>query len=804
MSTIVHAPAAAASSQDVTLPAIPELLNPNFLDVLIPPTEKPGPSEVLTAPPRNAMMDALRETAHHTLTENDAPAFSSTLSPTLDAFQGLRPFTKGKEVDRYLEKAWAEDPALTLRIIWCIRSIHDGKSDKVLFYRAFGWLFKNHPRTAIINLHYLVAPVCSLRRKIKTKDGKEIIRQERAPHGYWKDLLNILALATVDELHPKEDVPERSSFLHNHTQPNAHLKFASNADREAWSREQRAKAARASHGRLVEKLAEPTFRALYVAVARLFADKLTEDFHILKKIESLPPNAKNRVQLIFSLSLAGKWAPSPNRSHDRVTNISTAISILLHHAQITGTLSARIPFSLTPSPVEAHVLRVFYQRHILAPSRRLKSLPEPLMSANRWSEIIYTRVSSVCMKNSSEKFFTHDPKRFVSYLTDVEGGKAPISGATLLPHELVRQAAQFAGDGLTKSKLDAAIHKHRRELAETQIRVIEAQWKTLVARLRESGELDNCIAVCDVSVSMGSIACTGARRTSAFDVDPIWPSISLSLLIAQLAKPPFTGGFISFSSRPQYISLDPALGLVDAVEKMAHTDFWGMNTDFNAVFLDLLLPLAVKNKVSKDDMIKRVFVFTDMQFDAARQESVDWFHAAGLRAAEDVYSDDGTETDKGAEYEAMDQSERTAGDAVVDDGAGTEDDARMGAIGAGGPTAADWETNHDVIERAYKEAGYDLPQIVYWDLSHASASEYPGITAPVTGERKGVALLNGFSPSLLKVFMDVDDEEEEEDEEWEKVRKDGEIVKKEKTKLTPVEIMKYVLGKKSFAGLVVD
>ncbi|KAG2137959.1 hypothetical protein DEU56DRAFT_803327 [Suillus clintonianus] len=70
------------------------------------------------------------------------------------------------------------------------------------------------------------------------------------------------------------------------------------------------------------------------------------------------------------------------------------------------------------------------------------------------------------------------------------------------------------------------------------------------------------------------------------------------------------------------------------------------------------------------------------------------------------------------------------------------------------PKAAVWDTNHNVIEQTYKEAGYELPEIVYWDLS--TAYHYPGITAPVISERRGVGLLNGYtySPSLLKVFMD--------------------------------------------------
>ena len=81
------------------------------------------------------MMDALKATAHRALTENWDPAYSSTLSATLDAFQSLRPGWFDINLGDTLKKAWAEDPELTLRIIWNSRSIHDGKSDKEVFYQ---------------------------------------------------------------------------------------------------------------------------------------------------------------------------------------------------------------------------------------------------------------------------------------------------------------------------------------------------------------------------------------------------------------------------------------------------------------------------------------------------------------------------------------------------------------------------------------------------------------------------------------------------------------------------------------------
>ncbi|KAJ8595801.1 hypothetical protein M405DRAFT_857037 [Rhizopogon salebrosus TDB-379] len=596
MSTIAMvAPPSVASSQDVTLPAIPELTNPNFLDLLLPPVQDAQPIEVTEKPPApsNAMMNALRSTAHHKLTENIAPAFGSTLSATLDAFQGVRPYVSGSAINDYLFKAWAEDPALTLRIIWSLRSIHDGKADKELFYMAFGWLFEHHPRTALSNLHLLVEPVCTRIRRVKGVEGAK--RRESMPHGYWKDLLNILALATVDELNPSSVQYACSTFLHNFVPRNSRPHFKSNSEQEAWSREKRDQMHNLNHARIVKKLQQPKYRALYVAVARLFADRLARDDSILLELACLPANveAKHRVRLIFSLSMATKWAPTPGGSHDRVTNITSAICILLHHAQVTSSLTYKIPVSLTPSALELHVLRSFLRRHILTPSRRLKSLPEPLMSANRWSEIIYSRVASICMNNNKENFFKHDADRFVSYLTDVESGKKQISGATLLPHELM-------------------------------------------------------------------------------------------------------------------VVLDPegTVSLGETVIRMSRAH-WSMNTNLDAVFLKLLLPLAKKHAVPQDQMIKRIFVFTDMQFDDSQ-------------STHSVYG-----------------GEMTSGQSVVD-----------------------WETNHDVIERAYKEAGYEMPQIVYWDLSNPE--HHAGITAPVTGDRKGVALLNGFSPSLLKVFMNVEEEEMEE------------------------------------------
>ena len=607
-------------------------------------------------------------------------------------------------------------------------------------FRAFGWLYEHHPRTAISNLHVLVDSVCTTRKK------------DSLAHGYWKDLLNVLALATVDEL---DDVSKPSSFLHakkmEYTYPkrrfrrlrpesqeaalvNIQSSCRRDAEFKALAKDKRAEQAEQIHENLIGKLARPKFRALYVAVAQLIADRLAKDLRILDELDAMGPDgAASRLTLLRQLSLAGKWAPTPHGSHDRRTNIATAIAMLLRAAQVPSVYpSALASVSISqPSPSATTILRSFYQRWVLTRLRSITCLPEPLMAANRWKEIKYNRVSSLCMRANSERFFVHDPEGFKAYLLSVESGKKTISGATLFPHTLVVEAISLAS-GHRDGK-NPGLEEFRKELRETKLRVVEAQWKTLVERLREAGTLDSCLAVCDVSGSMGSL--NGFQASRGHPVPPIFPAIALSLVIAQLAKPPFDGGFITFSARPQYLRLDAASSLVDSVHTMARSD-WGMNTDLNAVFMKLLLPLAKRNEVKPEDMIKRLFIFSDMQFDECRASE-------------------------------------------------------------GGVDVGDWKTGYDEIERAYKDAGYEVPQIVYWDLAG-------GGTVEVQAERKGVALMNGFSPAMLKVFMG-DEEEEGGEDGWESVMTDGTMVTETvvEDEFNPLNVMKKAVMKKSFDGLVV-
>jgi hypothetical protein len=57
-----------------------------------------------------------------------------------------------------------------------------------------------------------------------------------------------------------------------------------------------------------------------------------------------------------------------------------------------------------------------------------------------------------------------------------------------------------------------------------------------------------------------------------------------------------------------------------------------------------------------------------------------------------------------------------------------------------------------MMQRKYKDAGYEVPQVVFWNLRASS-------NVPVSADASGVALVSGFSPSILKAVLSADMED---------------------------------------------
>jgi hypothetical protein len=113
-------------------------------------------------------------------------------------------------------------------------------------------------------------------------------------------------------------------------------------------------------------------------------------------------------------------------------------------------------------------------------------------------------------------------------------------------------------------------------------------------------------------------------------------SVALGLLVSELSDEPWHHWLITFSMRPQLhvisgdepwhhrlitFSMRPQLHVISGDTLAEKAEFircmqWNMNTDFQAVF-DKLLSVAVEGKLPPERMVRRVIVFSDMEFDQA-------------------------------------------------------------------------------------------------------------------------------------------------------------------------------------------
>lgn len=125
-----------------------------------------------------------------------------------------------------------------------------------------------------------------------------------------------------------------------------------------------------------------------------------------------------------------------------------------------------------PTQEQAQILRSFYRRWVVSPLRRFVDVVEIKMSSQQWRDINYKHVPSRSMKKNKASFFKHDEQRLTSYLADVAMGKSSISGATLLPHELLIEAMKAApkefGSGKANSPEKAVQQEIQRRLEEVR------------------------------------------------------------------------------------------------------------------------------------------------------------------------------------------------------------------------------------------------------------------------------------------------------------------------------------------------
>ena len=165
-------------------------------------------------------------------------------------------------------------------------------------------------------------------------------------------------------------------------------------------------------------------------------------------------------------------------------------------------------------------------------------------------------------------------------------------------------------------------------------------------------------------------------------------SISLGLYISERNEGPFKDSIITFSGEPELEILKGDLKQRFGQLQRAN---WAMNTDLQKVF-ELILDQAKKNNVPESEMPTKILILSDMEFDEAVNSTPRW----GVVKEE---------------------------------------------VSKWNPTA------QEMISTMYKEAGYELPSIIYWNIQSR------GKNIPVSFNETGTALVSGFSPSILKSLL---------------------------------------------------
>ncbi|KAH0711544.1 hypothetical protein KY285_007064 [Solanum tuberosum] len=298
------------------------------------------------------------------------------------------------------------------------------------------------------------------------------------------------------------------------------------------------------------------FQFLYDKVSGFFANALWKDMELYNEGK------------FYELSLAAKWCPSLDSSYDKSLLMCESVGRKL------------FPYDEYMDLEDAHYayrVRIRLRKEVLVPLHKVLEIPEVYICANKWEEIPYKRVPSVAMKMYKEFFYKHDKERFKQYLEDVKNGKTTIAAGALLPHEIIASLKDSTGQ-----------------------EVAELQWNRMVNDLAKKGKLTNCMAICDVSGSMSGT--------------PMEVCVALGLLISELSEEPWKGKLITFSRNPEF-HMVKGKTLSEKTIFIRRMD-WGGNTAFQKVF-DKILEVAVRGNLSKEQMIKTLFVFSDMEFDEA-------------------------------------------------------------------------------------------------------------------------------------------------------------------------------------------
>ena len=253
----------------------------------------------------------------------------------------------------------------------------------------------------------------------------------------------------------------------------------------------------------------------------------------------------------------------------------------------------------------------------------------------------YAKQPSKAMYKYRKAFIRNDGERYSQFLDKVTTGEAKLHASILMPYEIITPF-------------------FRRNVSDEERKAINTTWISQ----EDFGDTENALAVIDGSGSMYGGA----------DPMPATVALSLGIYFAERNKGAFKNHFITFSENPQLVEIKGE----DILDKVRYCHGFNevANTNIQKVF-ELILDAAKKNSVPQDELPKKLYIISDMEFDYCAE------------------------------------------DASI--------------------------TNFEYAGKLFAEAGYTLPEIVFWNVASRNRQQ------PVTRNEQGVALVSGCTPRLFSM-----------------------------------------------------
>ena len=241
-------------------------------------------------------------------------------------------------------------------------------------------------------------------------------------------------------------------------------------------------------------------------------------------------------------------------------------------------------------------------RKVMVKLRSYIGVLEVKLAAKEYSSINFEKLPSKALFRYRAAFNRHLGDEYQAFIEAVNSGEKQMNGKLMMPHEVIR-AYQGLGLGWG-GKVDP---------------VLEATWKSMDDVLK--GVEDNAIVVADTSGSM--MSGWGYNDT----VLPWHVAEGLAIYTAERLEGAFKNNFITFSTRPQLVTL-PEHGTLYDKMKEYRTHSIIDSTNIEAVF-DLILDTAVKNGTTQEDLPSKIVIISDMEFNiCARNASLNNFDNA--------------------------------------------------------------------------------------------------------------------------------------------------------------------------------